>query len=250
VTENAPTTSGDETRLDQAFNAAIAGIAPLEGNLGVLFSGGVDSSLLAWELRATRGLRLFTIGLLETADLKAAEEGARQLGLPWEGSVVEPEEVRRLARELAAELGGLGRVDRSVQTAFALAVARAPSLRLVCGQGVDELFLGYAHYRGLPAPDALRRSEEDLRKLVEEEWPRSQRIAARLERTVVAPYLDERFVAAARAIPIERRRPDPVPKAFFRSWAERRGLPPSLAARPKRALQFGSGVDRVLRRMD
>ncbi len=134
--------------------------------------------------------------------------------------------------------------------AFALAVERSPPGPVLCGQGADELFLGYAHFRGLDVVAAAERSEADLKQLLERDWPVSQRIAERLGRSVVAPYLHPEFVRAARAIPIELRRPDPTPKGFFRQWALRRGLPPAIATRPKRALQFGSGIDRLLPRAE
>lgn len=233
--------------LDRAWDSALADLRAEEEDLVVLFSGGVDSSLIAWELRNRPGVRLLTAGTRGSPDLAAAEEVARQIGMPWSAAIVGPVDVREAAREVQESVGPLGRTDLSVQTAFSLAVGRAPSGSLVCGQGVDELFLGYAHFRGLGEAPALRRSEADLEKLVEVDWPRSQRIAALHRRNVRAPYLDDRFVAAARAIPIAWRLPVPNPKAYFRAWAVHRGLPQALAQRPKRALQFGSGVERALR---
>jgi asparagine synthase (glutamine-hydrolysing) len=234
--------------LDGALDAALDSVRARPGPTGVLFSGGVDSALLAWELRTVPGVRLFTVGVDGSPDLGSAESAAILLGLPWTGSAVRSPEVQHLAHEIADELRDLGWVDRSVQVAFALAVDRAPRVPLVCGQGIDELFLGYAHYRCLAPADALRRSEQDLEKLLDRDWPRAQRIAARRGRSVVAPYLHPAFVAAARRIPIEARLPDPVPKALFRDWAGRRGVPGRLLQARKRALQYGSGVDRVLSR--
>jgi len=247
MTSNAPPPRSDEDELDLVLDQVLAPWRGGPDDVGVLFSGGVDSSLLAWELRNAPGLRLFTVGTRESRDLAAADAGARLLGLPWTGSVVTAVEVRRMAREIGDELQGLGPVDRSVQTAFALAMEHAAPVRLACGQGADELFLGYAHYRGLAPEAAGLRSETDLKKLLERDWPRTRRIAQRLGRSVAAPYLDERFVAAARRIPVDERVPAPVPKSWFRTWARHRGLPESLASRPKRALQFGTGVDRILR---
>jgi asparagine synthase (glutamine-hydrolysing) len=238
------------SELDAAFESALTRLRDGSQRVGVLFSGGVDSSLLAWELRSVPGVRLVTVGLAGSPDLASAEAGARLVKLPWSESVASRAEVLEIARRIDDLCPNLGWVDRSVQVAFAVALARSPPIPLVCGQGVDELFLGYAHYRGLAPSEAMQRSEDDLRKLVEREWPRTLRIAARLDRSVSAPYLDAGFVAAARRIPIEARLPYPVPKALFRHWAGQRGLPAPLVRRPKRALQYGSGVDRILRRRE
>ena len=234
--------------LDAAWEDALAAFRAGRPDLGVLFSGGVDSALIAWELRRCPGLTLSTVGTPRSPDLSAAEAGAVLLGIPWTPTTVGESEVLELARTLEDETQGLPPVARSVLVAFALVVQRAPVRELLCGQGADELFLGYAHYRGLSASDAARRSQQDLERVLREDWPRSQRIARRLGKTVESPYLHRGFIEAALRIPIELRLPQPVPKAFFRDWARHRGLPELLAERPKRALQFGSGVDRILRR--
>jgi asparagine synthase (glutamine-hydrolysing) len=235
-------------RLDEAWDRALAPWRSSSETLGILFSGGVDSALLAWELRRRKGVELSTAGLDGSPDLRAARSGAELLGLPWSPAVVSASEVVSRAEELREDLEGLSPVGRRVLVSFAVAVAHANPSELLCGQGADELFLGYAHYRGLSPASALLRAEEDLERLRENEWPRAQNLARRLGKSVHAPYLEPEFIAAARAVPVEIRLPREVPKAFFRDWALRRGLPSELAGRPKRALQYGSGFDRVLRR--
>lgn len=230
--------------LDAAFAAAIASWDTGGTSVTLLFSGGVDSGLLAWELRHRAGLTLFTVGVRGSPDLRAAAEGAALIGARWVPAEITPSEVREAATRLDAS--DLPRTARHVLVALALALDRAPGTTVLCGQGADELFLGYAHFRGLGPVEAARRSEADLRVLLERDWPRALQIARATGRTLVAPYLHPDFVTAARGIPIERRMPEPIPKRFFREWAMLRGLPAEIARRPKRALQYGSGVDRLI----
>jgi len=239
--------NGPAGRLDVALDRALRPWRAASDPLALLYSGGLDSSVIAWELRSRPRFQLFTIGTRESPDLRAAEEGARILELPWVPAVVTAADVEEVRARVALELSGLSPVQRSVQLSFATALARAPSVPLLCGQGADELFLGYAHYRGIDPGTAGARADADLERLIRDDWPRSLRIAGILGRAVAAPYLDPGFVAAARSIPLERRLPTPEPKAFFRDWAIGRGLPGPLARRPKRALQYGSGIDRLLR---
>ncbi len=234
--------------LDRAWSGALGRWRNTDEPISLLFSGGVDSAVLAWELRRAPGLSLLTVGRAGSSDLAQARDVAARLGRPWRGHEISEDEVRRMRATVEDELAGVRRPMLSVFVAFALAVERTPPGTVLCGQGADELFLGYAHFRGLDAEAALLRSERDLARLQQEDWPRAVRLARRLGRDVEAPYLDPAFVAAARSVPIEARLPRPEAKAFLRAWARERGAPEFVVERPKRAFQYGSGLDRVVRR--
>jgi asparagine synthase (glutamine-hydrolysing) len=234
-------------RLSSALKDALRPAQAAPGPLGILFSGGVDSALLAWELRNKPHVVLCTLGRDGSPDLLAGRAGADAFGLPWEGLRVGEGEVRAAEARCGEELAGVPPVSRMVLLSLAIAIGQASPPRLVCGQGVDELFLGYAHYRSLGGPEAEARSREDLLRLRATDWPRTQRIAERSAKEVLAPYLSPAFEESARLVPVDLRLPGDLPKRFFREWAVERGLPPELAARPKKAVQYGSGVDALVR---
>ncbi len=235
-------------RLDRSFEEARDRLLDPPSPLVVLFSGGVDSGLLAWELRTVPGTSLVTVGLPGASDLAQARAAVPHLGLPWREVLLAEEEVRTLDSELRPMLGDVPAPGRRILVALAAAIARAPPGRLVCGQGADELFFGYAHYRGLGADAAAARSAGDLAALRADAWPATLRLAALWERELRAPFLDPGFVAAASTLPAEDRLPGELTKPAFRAWARHRGLPEELVTRPKRALQYGTGIDRLLRR--
>jgi len=215
--------------------------------LAVLFSGGIDSGLLAWELRDRPGTTLHTVGTGRSNDLAIARGAADALHLPWSGFEVARSDLDTLVERLSQEFASIPSSRRSILLSLAVAISRAPESHLLCGQGADELFLGYAHFQGLSPSEASERSEDDLRQLLAHDWPWTERIAARLGRRISAPYLDPGFREAARSIPIHVRLPRSAAKAFFRRWARHRGLPEAIATRPKRALQFSSGIDRLMK---
>jgi asparagine synthase (glutamine-hydrolysing) len=235
--------------LDSALDEALRPVRSVEGPIGILFSGGVDSALLAWELRSRPGVTLYTLGREGSSDLRAGVVGAERLGLPWEGLPVDREIVMAAELRFSRELDGVAEVSRRVLLALAIAIAEAGSRHLLCGQGADELFLGYAHYRRLSAEEAERRSSEDLSRLRGSDWPRTRRIAEECGKEVLAPYLSPAFEEQARRVPVDLLLPREMPKRFFREWAVERGLPRELAERPKKAVQYGSGVDALVRAM-
>jgi asparagine synthase (glutamine-hydrolysing) len=233
-------------RLDAGVDAALAPWRAVAGPVTVLFSGGVDSGLLAWELRDRPGLRLLAVGLPGSPDLRAARGSALALGRELTAVELEPEEVLRGFDRWAPGIRHVPWTRQTVLVALALGLAHSDPGPALCGQGIDELFLGYAHFRDLSASDAKARSARDWTTLTDVDGPLAIAIGRELDRELVAPYLGPAFVRAALEIPIERRLPGGEPKALFRRWARSRGLPAPVAERPKRAFQYGSGIARLL----
>ncbi|MCI4355904.1 MAG: asparagine synthase-related protein [Thermoplasmata archaeon] len=211
----------------------------------VLFSGGVDSTLVACAAGRYTAPRLITVGVSGSGDLRDAESTAGMLALPWSGTTVDLAEVQGVLRRTG--LTGEAEPRRSVLVALALALdVPSPGPRLV-GQGADELFGGYAHFRGLNEPEAERRRTSDWRKLVEVDWPATIDLARAAGVRLVAPFLD----AAVSELALAQRLPfidgsEPT-KPLLRAWAKHRGIPESVADRPKRAIQYGSGIAALVR---
>jgi asparagine synthase (glutamine-hydrolysing) len=236
-----------EAELLACLSAAVADATHGLERVSLLFSGGLDSSLLAYLLPADLPATLVTIGTPGAADLEAARDAALRLGRSLDIHALDPPEIQAAWQRWEPELGAVREPTRSVAFAFLLAMGAAPSGPVLCGQGADELFYGYAHFRGLSIEAARRRSTEDLAALERVEWPRAVRIGRSLGREPRAPYLDIRVRAAAAefAPPV----PGEPPKVALRRVAALAGLPTELVERPKRALQYGSGVSKALEKV-
>lgn len=220
------------------------------GPCSVLYSGGLDSTILATAARSARPT-LVAVGVDDSHDLHAARTGAERLGQPLVARVLSLEEVRAAVERWAPALHGADRTSRAVTLGLALAMEATPPGVVLCGQGADELFLGYAHFRGLTAAAADARREEDLERLRHFDWPRAERIAGELDRPLRAPFLEPTVVDAVRATDPAAHLPrGVVAKPLLRSVALALGVPEELAQRPKKAFQFGSGLARSLRRLD
>jgi len=234
--------------LDDAFALAIGALSPRDP-VTVLYSGGVDSSVVAHALRERPNVRLLSVGVDGASDLSAGRAGAHLLGMPWEGRLVMGEEaIEALGRHHLSEHP---EPIRSVLASLALAIAATPASGTVAvGQGADELFGGYAHFRRLASADREQRRVEDWHRLMASDWPTTLEIATRVGRRLAAPFLDPEFARRALAVPLPAVGAGELTKPVFREWAVHRGVPPALADRPKRALQYGSGVAALLRRAD
>ncbi|MGC2289048.1 MAG: asparagine synthase-related protein [Thermoplasmata archaeon] len=215
--------------------------------VSVLFSGGLDSSLVATGARDLAEVELVTIGASGSLDLIAAEQGARILGLPWKGRTVDREDVERVLSSEVDILARASPVPRAVLVGIALALETATHTRVLCGQGADELFLGYAHFEGLTTVETKGRRQEDVDRLLLEDWPHSVTLGGRRRKDLSSPFLEPEFMEHVLSLSIDQLRSGGGRKPLLRAVAALLGVPPELAERPKKAFQYGSGVARLLR---
>jgi asparagine synthase (glutamine-hydrolysing) len=235
--------------LDDCFDEAVGRTLDGAERVSLLYSGGVDSTLVALALRGRRPFESLVIGMPGGTDAGRARSGAASIGEAVREVLLRPSDVSQVLREEGSSLSGLREPARSVQVALALAVRAAPTPRILAGQGADELFGGYAHFRGLDPSERESRREADLCALLERDWPVSRSIASRMGHELRSPFLEEGFVRYARTLPLPAVGADGLTKPLLRRWAVHRGVPEAVAFRPKHAMQYGSGVAGAVRRL-
>jgi asparagine synthase (glutamine-hydrolysing) len=230
-----------EMPLDEAIVEAVA----LRSDEGVTaLSGGVDSSLVA----KLAGRECVAVGVEGSHDLRQARHAAKILGLSC-SFVTIPE--REIAEVLPLVVSVIPKKD-PVSVAIALTqyfIARWAGehgyARILTGQGADELFGGYARYS--VSEDLEGELARDFLGL-ELQACRDQAIAALHNTCLSMPYLDLRVVRAARAIPAHNKVQGNRRKIPLRTVAERH-IPQDLAWYEKKAMQYGSGVWGVMRKL-
>lgn len=235
-------------RLDERFERAVRSALTPSAPTTLLYSGGVDSTLVAHAAKSIAPVTLLTVGVDGSTDLREAESGAAWLGLPWRAVLVGPAEVREALA--AHDLRRRTEPARSVLVSLAVAFRACDSRRVLMGQGADELFGGYAHFRDLDEPQRERRRQEDWTRLLDVDWPATLAIAESLGRDVRAPFLNPELAEEALALPVPSAIGGQPTKSTLRRWAGERGIPSWLADRPKRAMQYGSGIARLVRQAE
>ena len=234
--------------IGEALIAAVENRAGTAGKFGVLLSGGIDSSFIAFILKKL-GLRFtcFCVGVSGSKDLAAARVAARKLRLELvskEYPVAAAEAVIRVAVKI------LGTAD---PVAIGIAATEIAALRLVTmnkvgvvftGLGSEEIFAGYQ--RHVIADDVNGECWRGLAAMWARDFLRDFRVAAAFRVKALTPFLDKKvIVAAMRARPGWKIR-DGEKKLILREIAAAAGLPEEIAFRPKLAAQYGSGFDRML----
>lgn len=228
------------TDLETAIREAVR----LRADEGVVaLSGGVDSSLVA----ILAGLPCLAVGTEGSHDLENADSAARLLGLDCTRVVIHREEVEEALGAVMSVIPKKSPVDAAIATTqyyIARAAREEGYCRVLTGQGADELFGGYARY--LAAKDLDAQLAADFATLGTQA-ERDQAVAALHGVLLSMPYLDLRVVHAAKTLPAARKVAGGLRKVALREVAERY-MPHELAWREKKAMQYGSGIAREIRR--
>jgi asparagine synthase (glutamine-hydrolysing) len=215
-------------------------------SVAVLFSGGLDSSVLAALCGEVGPVMLYTVGIAGAHDLGTAEETAARRGWRWEGIEISPDEVIRSLAPLASVIGTSEPLPVSFEMPLYLVAKRAGERRLVSGQGADELFGGYARYMGLGEAERRRCMDEDILSLVSAGSGMDRAIAARFDKEMRHPFLDPRVLDFASRLPPEQCIDGARRKVVLREVARLLALNEE-AEREKKAAQYGSGIMKVMK---
>lgn len=249
----------DEIESAQAYSASLVEAVKkrVAGHrrVGVIFSGGVDSVLVA-HMAHNLGAEVhcYTSGLPGSGDLDHARKAADQLGMPLTVSELSPEliELELPSIMTAIESTNHLQVDCAIPVYFAVkSASRDGTDVLLNGQGPDELFAGYSWYPQVleeQGPDTLRdKLWDDLGKAYKETLEREEKIAASQGVELRVPYLDPLVVHTAMRISPSLKIHEGELKYLHRRVAEESGVPRSIAWRPKEAAQHGSNVHETLK---
>jgi len=230
-----------EMPLEQAIITAVS----LRSDEGVTaLSGGVDSSLVA----QLAGRECIAVGVAGSHDLRQARHAADLLGLSCTYVEITPQEIEDALPLVVATIPDKEPVSTGIALTQYFIARRAGEQgheRIITGQGADELFGGYQRYLESAAlADDLARDIAGL----EAQATRDQSVAALHGTYLSMPYLDIRVVRAALAIPASEKVRGGRRKIPLRTVAERY-IPAELAWYGKKAMQYGSGVWKVLQKL-
>lgn len=249
-----PRKAVDYEGLQASLEHAVRSRIPADEKMGVAFSAGVDSGVIAFLVRqCTEKMELLVVGTSGSADFARAEGVAKK----WKMKLVKKEVDEKEIRAKYALAGKLLKTKDHLQCTIGAVnlvvseLAHAEGIRtLFVGSGADELFCGYAVFDGCrndpPKCDKIR--AEKVANVEEHDVKREKICGAQYEIELQAPYLDADFAARAMAIPgIENLlgKYGELRKGVLRRLAERMGVPEEIIAAPKKAMQYGSGIAKV-----
>ena len=208
---------------------------------GILLSGGLDTSILAFVARPSTG---FTVALKDSlaSDLSYSEKVSELLGIQHRKMEFTTEEALATLPEVIGILKTFDlALPNDLSMYFALKLARESGISLIMtGDGADELFAGYSYMAELPPKDLGRY----IRRLSQNWHFSANELGRALGIEIRQPFLDEDFVRFALAISPELKVKDGVGKYILRKSFEDL-IPAEIVWRRKESIEYGSGSTKL-----
>jgi asparagine synthase (glutamine-hydrolysing) len=241
-------------KLKKIISEAIAIRTP-DRKFGVLFSGGVDSAIVAKVLKDSKQeFTCYVAGIeKKSADVVEATEAAAVLGLRLKTIVIGSEKVENYLKKVVPliEDSNVVKVGVALPLYASCEQARKDSCKVIfSGAGADEVFAGYARYKNA-SPAALNKDcYSDVLKIYEKNTYRDDVVTMHNNLELRVPFLDKEVVedglAIAPELKIKKENNGLIEKYILRKVAVELGIPEHIAFRKKKAAQYGSGFDKVI----
>jgi len=243
--------------LLKLLRASIVRRIPRGEKFGVLFSGGLDSSLIAYLCKDLGAdFRCYT-AVVEDPEMKDAEDlvyaqsVAADLGVDLTIQKIQVEDIEPYLKKVVPLIDDTNGVKISVALPLYLAceMAKEDGIKTVLyGLGTEELFAGYERYKRVKEEDLNRACRAGLLGMHDRDLYRDDMVANALGISLRAPFLAPELVDFALRIPAAYKLSNGANKFILREIAMDLGLE-KVARRKKRAVQYGSNVVKALEKL-
>ena len=247
-------------KLLNLLRASIQRLIPPDERFGVLFSGGLDSTLIAYlckELDADFVCYTVAVeepGMKDAEDLDYAKQIAADLGLKLKTIKMGADLLEKPLHEVVSWIDDTDVVKVSVALPLYVACecARADGIKtLLYGLGTEELFAGYRRHKHVKPNELNTECLSGIQWFYESDLYRDEQVARAQGISLRAPFLATELVDYALKIPAAYKLAGDVNRVILRDIARDLGLV-AVASRKKRAVQYGSNflkaIDKIARR--
>ena len=226
-----------------------------EKKIGVAFSGGVDSTLVAKICTDMNyDVTLLTIGFSESHDILFANEVNEKLNYSHHVLEIDSERFPEISSKIHGAINTENLSWNENCIAFYYVSKLANSLGIdtvVTANGIDELFCGYNAYR-----EAFSEGESKIMQVMDAKLDNELKmmkavnsVASEFNVKILQPLLSANFIQYAKTVPISEKihdSEDLYRKHIIRELAKDVGVPEISHTKRKKALQYGTKIHRKL----
>ena len=233
-------------QVKKALMSAVKSRIPKE-KFGILFSGGLDSILIA---RICRELKAdficYTAGFDNNAeDIEKAQIAAKALNFKLKTRIANPEAILKKVIPILNDSNPI-QIGVAMPLYAACEMAKEDVKVVLNGTGADELFAGYARYK---KTNTLNKDcRKDFINIQTKDCIRDELIAKANGLTAISPFMDKDLAELALSLPPEQKIGEHN-KLILRQIAISMGVPETIAFRAKKAAQYGSNADKAIEKL-
>lgn len=225
--------------------------------VGVLVSGGIDSSLIAYfTSKYFKKITLLTITHPKSEDINFVKILNAKLKQTLVTVSYTPEKLQEIKDIVTPILKknhlAIDPTQISLASAFFLLLEKAKELNIeiiFTGQGPDVLLAGYHMYQKVKINNLNKKIRGDL-PLLEIDKKRDSAIADYFGIKLINPYLEKPFIDFCLEIPanykINQINNETYEKYILRKLGEKLGLPDEIILRHKKAIQYSTKIRKYL----
>ncbi len=220
--------------------------------VGIICSGGVDSTLIGKMASEYSEVVLYSVGIENSEDLLYATRISEDLGLTLRKKIITPEEYEKYLFNVAYCIDeiNLMKIGVGIPIYVSSEMAKRDGIKVVLsGQGADELFGGYNRYLRILKENGAEELKKtlyyDILKIHKNNLERDDHCTMANSVELRVPFLDDNLVEIALSLPVRYLIDENVRKKILRDIASKY-LPEYIAYRPKKAAQYGSGGEKIV----
>lgn len=227
--------------------------------IGIAFSGGIDSTLLA---KICKNLNidttLLTIGFPDSNDVEFSKSISQKINMNHEVLEIDKDDFLEFSKKIRNDMTcrNLSHIENCIAFSYVAQLASNNDLNVILtANGFDELFCGYNNFRFI-----FNQGHESIRKTIESKILNELELITEIKQAVekynvkiIQPFLSKGFISIAMKFPIYDKivsDDDFLRKHIIRKIALSFEIPPEVVIRRKKALQYGSLIHKNYKGID
>jgi len=245
-----------QTLLRYSVKEKVSGLK----EVAVAFSGGLDSSIIAFLAKNSGvNVHLIHVSLEKQPEIEYAEKAAEELKLPIQVYLYNEEDVEGVLPHVLWLIEEPDPIKTGIGIPVYWAAEKAAEMKIkvmLTGQGADELFGGYKRYvndYSLYGSEKVREAIlNDIFRMYETNFERDFKICNFHNVEPRLPFATYQIAKFAMDLPLELKienQDSALRKLVLRQVAENLGLPKFIAEKPKRAIQYTTGINKTLKKL-